>query len=118
MSPSACTNRILPAGISLLSRDANGLSHSVPPLGFARYEPPEFFGGRALYNYASRNKVLSHFLIGNDFTSNAICPIDPILAKVCRCASQQISPGDVRFGSKADIEALPSDVRFTPKSGH
>jgi hypothetical protein len=25
---------------------------------------------------------------------------------------------DVRFGSKADIEARPSDVRFTPKSGH
>src|SRR6516164_4254185 len=26
--------------------------------------------------------------------------------------------GDVRFGSKADIEAPPPDVRFTPKSGH
>jgi hypothetical protein len=25
---------------------------------------------------------------------------------------------DVRFGSKADIEALPLDVRFTPKSRH
>jgi hypothetical protein len=25
---------------------------------------------------------------------------------------------DVRFGSKADIETLPPDVRFTPKSGH
>jgi hypothetical protein len=25
---------------------------------------------------------------------------------------------DVRFGSKADIEARPFDVRFTPKSGH
>jgi hypothetical protein len=25
---------------------------------------------------------------------------------------------DVRFGSKADIEARPSDVRFTPNSGH
>ena len=25
---------------------------------------------------------------------------------------------NVRFGSKADIEAPPSDVRFTPKSGH
>jgi hypothetical protein len=24
----------------------------------------------------------------------------------------------VRFGSKADIEARPFDVRFTPKSGH
>ena len=25
---------------------------------------------------------------------------------------------DVRFGSKADIEALPCDVRFTSESGH
>jgi hypothetical protein len=25
---------------------------------------------------------------------------------------------DVRLGSKPDIEARPSDVRFTPKSGH
>jgi len=25
---------------------------------------------------------------------------------------------DVRFGSKADIDALTSHVRFTPKSGH
>src|SRR6516225_3487043 len=25
---------------------------------------------------------------------------------------------NVRFGSKADIAALPIDVRFTPKSGH
>jgi len=26
--------------------------------------------------------------------------------------------GNVRFGSKADIGAPPSNVRFTPKSGH
>ncbi len=25
---------------------------------------------------------------------------------------------DVRYGSKADIEARPSDVRFDPNSGH
>jgi hypothetical protein len=25
---------------------------------------------------------------------------------------------DVRFGSKADIAASPTNVRFTPKSGH
>jgi hypothetical protein len=25
---------------------------------------------------------------------------------------------NVRFGSKADIEAPPTNVRFTPKSGH
>jgi len=25
---------------------------------------------------------------------------------------------DVRFGSKADMAAIPNDVRFTPKSGH
>jgi hypothetical protein len=29
------------------------------------------------------------------------------------------NPGfHVRYGSKADIEASPPDVRFTPKSGH
>jgi hypothetical protein len=28
------------------------------------------------------------------------------------------SGGNVRFGSKADIAALPINVRFTPKSGH
>jgi hypothetical protein len=27
-------------------------------------------------------------------------------------------PGNVRFGSKADIAACPGDVRFTPESGH
>src|SRR5262249_36827711 len=26
--------------------------------------------------------------------------------------------GNVRFGSKADMGAAPTDVRFTPKSGH
>jgi hypothetical protein len=26
--------------------------------------------------------------------------------------------GNVRFGSKADIAASPTNVRFTPKSGH
>jgi len=29
-----------------------------------------------------------------------------------------MAAGDVRFGSKADIEACLRDVRFTPKSGH
>ena len=29
-----------------------------------------------------------------------------------------ISSADVRFGSKADMKALNSDVRFTPKSRH
>jgi hypothetical protein len=33
-------------------------------------------------------------------------------------ASQQIWITDVRFGSKADINACLRDVRFTPKSGH
>jgi len=37
----------------------------------------------------------------------------------CQAKSGPISPGaDVRFGSKADIEVLATDVRFTPKSGH
>ena len=33
-------------------------------------------------------------------------------------ARQQSETLDVRFGSKADIDACPSDVRVTPKSGH
>jgi hypothetical protein len=33
-------------------------------------------------------------------------------------AAQQVSKADVRFGSKADIEACLSDVRFTSNSGH
>jgi hypothetical protein len=31
---------------------------------------------------------------------------------------QQSSGSNVRFGSKADIAASPTNVRFTPKSGH
>jgi hypothetical protein len=34
------------------------------------------------------------------------------------CASQQNYTADVRFGSKADIEAASPDVRYSPKSGH
>jgi hypothetical protein len=38
------------------------------------------------------------------------------------CATQQYQTPNVRFGSKADICAAKSDVRFTPnsdrKSGH
>ena len=33
-------------------------------------------------------------------------------------AQQQSWAAYVRFGSKADIEAPPPDVRFTPESGH
>jgi len=33
-------------------------------------------------------------------------------------ALQQPSTVHVRYGSIADIEAPPTDVRFTPKSGH
>jgi len=33
-------------------------------------------------------------------------------------AARQIWINDVRFGSKADIEARLVDVRFTPKSGY
>jgi hypothetical protein len=33
-------------------------------------------------------------------------------------ARQQVSTTDFRFGSKADIAALPINVRFTTKSGH
>jgi hypothetical protein len=50
-----------------LLRDASGLSDSVPPFGFVRQESPEFFGSGALDNYASRDEMLSHVLIGNDF---------------------------------------------------
>jgi hypothetical protein len=33
-------------------------------------------------------------------------------------ARQQSCAAHVRFGSKADIRQLGTDVRFTPKSGH
>jgi hypothetical protein len=33
-------------------------------------------------------------------------------------ASRQIWITNVRFGSKADIAASPTNVRFTPESGH
>ena len=33
-------------------------------------------------------------------------------------AGQQSQPDDVRFGSKADIAASPTNVCFTPESGH
>jgi len=33
-------------------------------------------------------------------------------------ALRDFNPTFVRFGSKADIEANPCDVRFTPESGH
>ena len=36
----------------------------------------------------------------------------------CHFAQQQPSGLNVRFGSKADIAAPPTNVRFTPKSGH
>jgi hypothetical protein len=35
-----------------------------------------------------------------------------------RFAQQQSCIADVRYGSKADIEARPVNVRFTPESGH
>jgi hypothetical protein len=35
-----------------------------------------------------------------------------------QCARQHSQAAHVRFGSKADIEARPFDVRFIPKSGH
>jgi hypothetical protein len=44
------------------------------------------------------------------------------LAQFKRHSARRVSSrrrgGNVRFGSKADIEASPPDVRFTPKSGH
>jgi hypothetical protein len=43
--------------------------------------------------------------------------IAPMKSKAFRRKSR-CHERDVRFGSKADIEALPSHVRFTPKSGH
>ena len=36
----------------------------------------------------------------------------------CHFAARQSWGPNVRFGSKADIEACLRDVRFTPKSGH
>jgi hypothetical protein len=57
-------------------------------------------------------------------TSRCIRPhIDEVFdTMVARCSTlvrrQSCRVSDVRFGSKADIEALPYDVRFTPESGH
>src|SRR5262249_40703821 len=35
-----------------------------------------------------------------------------------RTQSVRRTDDDVRFGSKADIPLIPSNVRFTPRSGH
>jgi len=40
------------------------------------------------------------------------------LSRCLTGASQQTSAANVRFGSKADMEASPQHVRFTPESGH
>src|ERR1051325_5493232 len=44
------------------------------------------------------------------FTQKLMCAVE----SCCRNLIQS----DVRFGSKADIEARLPDVRFTPESGH
>jgi hypothetical protein len=41
-----------------------------------------------------------------------------ILDRELRRSLHPREPPHVRFGSKADIEVPPPDVRFTPKSGH
>ena len=41
--------------------------------------------------------------------------VERVQGLVCRA---EILAADVHFGSKADIEARPPDVRFTPKSRH
>ena len=40
-----------------------------------------------------------------------------LLAKACAVKAIWAA-ADVRFGSKADIAASPTDVRFSAKSGH
>jgi hypothetical protein len=38
--------------------------------------------------------------------------------ELCRLLRLSGQPPHVRFGSKADIAASPTNVRFTPESGH
>jgi hypothetical protein len=53
------------------------------------------------------------------FTPSVLAPEDDNYhSKSGGCASQQILGANVRFGSKADIAASPTNVRFTPKGGH
>src|SRR6516225_4161287 len=52
------------------------------------------------------NRLNSRFLLG------------PYDSWVSPYAAQQLLPAKCRNGSKADIDSLSSDVRFTPKSGH
>jgi hypothetical protein len=60
--------------------------------------------------------ALAHSLLRERSEAPNIGPIEPWVG--LHCALRQIRTADVRFGSLADIEVLPTDVRFTPESGH
>jgi hypothetical protein len=55
---------------------------------------------------------LAHSLLRERSEAPNIGPIEPWVG--LHCALRQIRMADVRFGSLADIEVLPTDVRFTP----
>src|SRR5262249_51761542 len=58
----------------------------------------------------------------NEITASHYLPRGPgpdiVAGQTCRPEGAGAMAVNVRFGSKADIEARPPDIRFTPKSGH
>ena len=66
--------------------------------------------------YACASCDLKFLMPGKGQISDTV-PLDLAIDDLCTgsCASYGC---DVCFGSKADIEERPSDVRFTPESGH
>jgi len=55
----------------------------------------------------------------DDALKNTFPASDPVsIEQPAPPASARRRMANVRFGSEADIEARPFDVRFTPKSGH
>src|SRR5262249_54392638 len=58
----------------------------------------------------------------NEITASHYLPRGPgpdiVAGQTCGPEGAGAMAAHVRFGSLADIEAPPADVRFTPKSGH
>src|SRR5262249_36791525 len=65
-------------------------------------------------------KIAFRTLIGgaSSMTNSLIFSVDLRHENECQEMAFSRQPCDVRFGSKADICAAKSHVRFTPKSGH
>jgi hypothetical protein len=50
--------------------------------------------------------------------SDGLCDPNGVTANQAKSAAPSRIADDLRFGSKADIRVSPSNVRFTPNSGH